>query len=278
MITIYRVVAYVRKKAQMRKSPVLQHHFHWTGKFWGIAHNKCILTTQKKFAWVVLSISHAIYSYDRHLIFENLLKIANERFIERKAEDAIAKSSENYKTVKRMLEVWRFFIGFRKLVEIKIPCNKYLSLLRCKWDNWRLFHKDISFPYKKLKFRETIYRLSNLKWKELYSAVKKSAPKKEQKQQRPSFKKRTFIAKIFDNLILGNHVLPLTDVFPNFAETSEQGNNPLQFYSARSVIWRAGVKLTGNDKDTKLGVKLGMEHGNFIRCSTAFVGGKRYVK
>ena len=70
----------------------------------------------------------------------------------------------------------------------------------------------------------------------------------------------------------------MADVFPNFAETSEQGNNPLHLYSARSVIWQAGVKITGNDKDIKLGDKLGMEHGNFIRCSTESVGGKRYVK
>ena len=53
----------------------------------------------------MLSISDVIYSYDRHLFFENPLEIANERFIERKAEDAVAKSSENYKTVKRLLEV-----------------------------------------------------------------------------------------------------------------------------------------------------------------------------
>ena len=70
----------------------------------------------------------------------------------------------------------------------------------------------------------------------------------------------------------------MADVFPNFAETSEQGNIPLHFYSARCVIWQAGVKLTGNDKDIKLGDKLGMENGNFIRCSTASLGGKRYVK
>ena len=71
-----------------------------TGKFRELAHNKLILYTQKSQSSFVPILSRNFSGYDGHINFEKNVKKAFEKSFEIRGEDNIAKSSENYMSVK----------------------------------------------------------------------------------------------------------------------------------------------------------------------------------
>ena len=83
----------------MKKNPLIQDHCHFTGGFRGLAHKKHNLNAQKKCVSFVPIIFYNHSGYGCHF-FEKLIKMATEEGVELEGDDIIAKSSENYKSVR----------------------------------------------------------------------------------------------------------------------------------------------------------------------------------
>ena len=89
------------KPKDVKDTPIVRDHCHLTGKFRGLAHNNCNLNTRKAHTSFVPILFHAFSGYDYHLIFEKLVKMATAKNIKINEIDIIAKSSENYISVKK---------------------------------------------------------------------------------------------------------------------------------------------------------------------------------
>ena len=96
----------------LKDNPVVRDHCHLTGRFRGLAHNTCNLNTRKAHTSFVPILFHNFSGYDCHLIFEKLIKMATKKNIKINENDIIAKSSENYISVKigclKFLDSYRF--------------------------------------------------------------------------------------------------------------------------------------------------------------------------
>ena len=74
---------------------VVKDPFHLSGRFRGLAHNKCNLYMRKGHSSFVPILLHTFSGNDNHLIFEKLVNMAIEKSIEKKREVNMAKTSEN---------------------------------------------------------------------------------------------------------------------------------------------------------------------------------------
>ena len=112
----------------LKENPFVKDHCNLTGKFRGLAHNNCNLNTRKAHTSFVPILFHSFSGYDSHLIFEKIVNMATERNIKIREEDIIAKSSENY-------------------ISVKIGCLKFLDSYRFLDDNSdKLATTKKSFP------------------------------------------------------------------------------------------------------------------------------------
>ena len=114
-IVIKLLVGYVIKNLGLKikkENPIVEDHCHLTGRFRGLAHNNCNLNTRKAYTSFGPILFQNFSGYDCHLICEKLNNMATEKNIEIKEKDIIAKSSENYISVKRgclkFLDSYRF--------------------------------------------------------------------------------------------------------------------------------------------------------------------------
>ena len=100
-------------KKDVKENPVIRDHCHFSGKFGGLAHNDCNLNARKAHTSFVPILFHNFSGFDCHLIFEKLVNMATEKNIKINENDIIAKSSENYISVKiigclKFLDSYRF--------------------------------------------------------------------------------------------------------------------------------------------------------------------------
>ena len=86
-------------KNEDEKKPGVEDHCHLTGKFKGVAHDKCNLTTQKKFVSFVPFFFKNSSGFSCHQVCENLVAIAVEKGTKKK-DKTIARPSEIYRSVK----------------------------------------------------------------------------------------------------------------------------------------------------------------------------------
>ena len=94
--------SYMKENSKLmtkRTNQVVKHQHHFSGKFRGLAHNKCSLKTQKSHSSFVSILYHNFLTFDSYLIFEKLVNKTTEKGNEIK-EDDWAKSTENYISVK----------------------------------------------------------------------------------------------------------------------------------------------------------------------------------
>ena len=100
------------KPKDVKQNPVVKDHCHLTGKFRGLAHNNCNMNARKAHTSFVPILFHNFSGYDCHLIFEKLVNMATKKNIKINENDIIAKSSENYISVKigclQFLDSYRF--------------------------------------------------------------------------------------------------------------------------------------------------------------------------
>ena len=108
-------VGYVKKKINlkdMKENPFIKDHCQITGRFRELAHNICNLNTRKAHTSFVQILFHNSSGYDCHLVFEELVNMATAKNNNINGNDIIAKSSENYISVKigclKFLDSFRF--------------------------------------------------------------------------------------------------------------------------------------------------------------------------
>ena len=143
----------------MKENPFVKNHGHLTGKFRGLAYNKCNLNTRKAHTSLVPIFFHNFSEYDCHLIFEKLVNMATAKSIKSKEEDMIAKSSENYISVKigclKIFDSYRFLDASWDKVPTTLKSFPSLDANRMKDD---LFKRNLAYPYEKGKSIESVYK------------------------------------------------------------------------------------------------------------------------
>ena len=193
---------------------------------------------------------HNFSGYDWHLIFEKLINMASEKKIKINENDIIAKSSENYISVKigclNFLDSFRFLDA--SLVKLSLTLSSFPSLDKNGMAD-DLFKRKLAYPYEKGKTIESYYNPLKLGREDYFSTLKQSYPDFEEiiRTQAIIVKNKITNLKELTMLYLKNDILLLTDIFQNFIDTCKKAYdiNPLCSYSTPSFTWKAGLKITG---------------------------------
>ena len=143
----------------VKENPIVTDHCHLTGKFRGLAHINCNLITRKAHISFVPKLFHIFSGYDCHLIFKNLVNMATAKNIKIKEEDIIAKSSENYRSVKTGCLKFLARYSFLDASLEKLPTTlKSFPSLDANGMKDDLFKQKLAYPYEKGKTIESIYK------------------------------------------------------------------------------------------------------------------------
>ena len=165
------------KPKDIKENPIVKDHCHLTGRFRGLAHNNCNLNAQKAYTSFVPIIFHNFSGYDCHLIFEKLINIATEKNIKINDKDIIAKSSENYISVKigclKFLDSYRFLDA--SLDKLSLTLSSFPSLDANGMED-DLFKRKLAYPYEKGKSIESYYKPLKLGREDYFSTLKQSYP------------------------------------------------------------------------------------------------------
>ena len=271
------------KLKDMKENPIVKDHFHLTGRFRGLAHNNCNLNTRKAHTSFVPIIFHNFSCYDCHLIFEKLINIASEKNIKINENDIIAKSSENYISVKigclKFLDRYRFLDASLDKLSLTLTSFPSLDANGMEED---LFKRKLAYPYEKGKTIESYYKPLKLGRDDYFSTLKQSYPDFEEMIRTHAIivKNKITNLKELTMLYLKNDVLLLSDIFQNYVDTCKKayGINPLYSYSTPSFTWKAGLKTTGVKLDYITDDKLRLLLENNMRGGPSACMGNRYVK
>ena len=267
----------------IKENPIAKDHCQLTGKFRGLAHNNCNLNTRKAHTSFVPILFHNFSGYDCHLIFENLVNMATEKNIKINENDIIAKSSENYISVKigclKFLDSYRLLDA--SLDKLSLTLTSFPSLDANGMED-DLFKRKLAYPYEKGRTIESYYKPLKLGREDYFSTLKQSYPDFEEiiRTQAIIVKNRITNLKELTMLCLKNDVLLLTDFFQNYIDTCKKayGINPLYSYSTTSFTWKAGLKMTGVKLDYTTDDKLRLLLENNMRGGPSACMCKRYVK
>ena len=238
------------KPKDVKENPVVKDHCHLTGKVRGLAHNNCNLNTRRAYTSFVPILFHNLSVYDCHLIFEKLVNMATKKNTKINENDIIAKSSENYISVKIGCSEFLDSYGFLDagLDKLSTTLEAFISLDANGMED-DFFKRKIAYPYEKGKTIESFYKPLKLGRDEYFSTLKQSYPDFEEiiRTQAIIIKNKITNLKELTMLYLKNDVLLLTDIFQNYIDTCKKayGINPLYSYSTPSCIWKAGLKMTG---------------------------------
>ena len=136
------------KLKDLEENPVVKDHCHLTGRFRGLAHNSCNLNARKAHFSFVQILFHNFSGNDCHLIFEKLVNMATTKNIKINENDIIAKSSENYISVKigclKFLDSYRFLDA--SLDKLSLTLTSFPSLDANGMEN-DLFKRKLAYPY-----------------------------------------------------------------------------------------------------------------------------------
>ena len=271
------------KLKEIQENPVVRDHCHLTGRFRGLAHNNCNLNTRKAHTSFVPLLFHNFSGYDCHLIFEKLINMATEKNIKINENDIIAKSSENYISVKigclKFLDSYRFLDASLDKLSITLKSFPSLDANGMKDD---FFKRKLAYPYEKGNNIESYYKPLKLGREDYFSTLKQSYPDFEEiiRTQAIIVKNKIINLKELTMLYLKNDVLLLTDIFQNYIDTCKKayGINPLYSYSTPSFTWKAGLKMTGVKLDYITDDKLRLLLENNMRGGPSACMGNRHVK
>ena len=165
------------KSKDVKENPVVRDHCPLTGRFRGLAHNNCNLNTRKAQTSFVPILFHNFSGYDCHLIFEKSINIASEKNIKINENDIIAKSSENYISVKigclKFLDSYRFLDA--SLDKLSMTLSSFPSLDKSGMQD-DLFKRKLAYPYEKGKTIESYYKPLKLGREDYFSTLKQSYP------------------------------------------------------------------------------------------------------
>ena len=278
------------KPKDLKENPVVRDHCNLTGRSRGLAHNSCNLSTRKAHTSFVPILFHNFSGYDCHLIFEKLVNMATKKNININENDIIAKSPENYKSVKigclKFLDSYRFLDA--SLDKLSTTLKSFPSLDANGMED-DLFKRKLAYPYEKSNNIESFYEPLKLGREDYFSTLKQSYPHFEEiiRTQAINIKKMITNVKELFMLYLKNDVLFCTylehigtDIFQNYIDTCKKayGINPLYSYSTPSFTWKAGLKMTGVKLDYITDDKLRLLLENNMRGGPSSCMGNRYVK
>ena len=271
------------KTKDVKENPIVKDHCHLTGRFRGLAHNNCNLKTRKAHTSFVPILFHNFSGYDCHLIFEKLVNMATKKNIKINENDIIAKSSENYISVKigclKILESYRFLDA--SLDKLSMTLSSFPSLDANGMED-DLFKRKLAYPYEKGNNIKSYYKPLKLGRDDYYSTLKQSYSDFEEiiRTQAIIVKNKITNLKELTMLYLKIDVLLLTDIFQNYTDTCKKayGINPLYSYSTPSFTWKAGLKRTGVKLDYITDDKLRLLLENNMRGGPSSCMGNRYVK
>ena len=170
------------KLKDIKDNPIFKGHCHLTGKFRGLAHNNCVLNTRKAYTSFVPILFHNFSGYDSPLSFEKLVSMATEKNIKIKENDIIAKSSENYKSVKKGCLKFLDSFGFLNASLDKLPMmlKSFPSLDKNGMED-ELSKRKFAYPYEKGKNIESFYEPLKLGREDYFPTLKQSYPDFEEK-------------------------------------------------------------------------------------------------
>ena len=271
------------KLKDVKENPFVKDHCHLSGKFRGLAHNNCNLNARKAHTSFVPILFHNFSGYDCHLIFEKLVNMATEKNMKINENDIIAKSSENFISVKigclKFLDSYRFLDA--SLDKLSTTLKSFPSLDANGMED-DLFKRKMAYPYEKGKTIESFYEPLKLGREDYFSTSKQSYPDFEEiiRTQAVIIKNKITNLKELTMLYLKNDVLLLTDIFQNYIDTCKKtyGINPLYSYSTPSFTWKAGLKMTGVKLDYITDDKLRLLLENNMRGGPSSCMGNRYVR
>ena len=165
------------KLKDMKENPIVKDHCYLTGRFRGLAHNSCNLNTRKAHTSFVPILFHNFSGYDCHLIFEKLVNMATAKNIKINEKDIIAKSSENYISVKigclKFLDSYKFL--YASLDKLSLTLTSFPSLDKNDMED-DLFKRKLAYPYEKCKTIESFYKPLKLCREDYFSTLKQSYP------------------------------------------------------------------------------------------------------
>ena len=271
------------KPKDLNENPVVRDHCHLTGRFRGLAHNNCNLNTRKAHTSFVPILFHKFSGYDCHLLFEKLINMATKKNIKINENDIIAKSSENYISLKigciKFLDSHRFLDASLDKLSLTLTSFPYLDKNGMEDD---LFKRKLAYPYEKGNTIESYYKPLKLGREDYFSTLKPSYPDFEKilRTQAIIVKNKITNLKESTMLYLKNDVLLLTDIFQIYIDTCKKtyGINSLSSYSTPSFTWKAGLKMTGVELDYITDDKLRLLLENNMRGGPSACMGNRYVK
>ena len=212
------------KPKDLKENPVVKDHCYITGKSGGLAHNNCNLNTRKAHTSFVPILFHNFSGYDCHLIFEKLVNMATGKNIKKNENDIIAKSSENYISVKigclKFLDSYRFLDA--SLDKLSTTLKSFPSLDANGMED-DLLKRKLAYPYEKGQTIESFYKPLKLGREDYFSTLKQSYPDFEEiiRTQAIIIKNKITNSKELTMLYLKNDVL-LTDISQNYIDTCKK--------------------------------------------------------
>ena len=271
------------KPKDVKENPIFKDHCHLTGKFSGLAHNNCNLFTRKAHTSFVPILFHNFSGSDCHLIFEKLVNLATSKNNKINDNDIIAKSSENYISVKigclNFLDSYRFLDASLDILSLTLT---FFPSLDANGMEHNLIKRKLAYPYEKSKTIESYYKPLKLGREEYFSTLKQSHPDSVEKIGTQAFivKNRLTNLKELTMLYLKNDVILLTGILQNYIDTCKKayGIYPLYSYSTLSFTWKADLKMTRVKLDYITDDKLRLLHENNMRGGPSACMGNRYVK
>ena len=271
------------KLEDLKENPIVRDHCHLTGRLRGLAHNNCNLNTRKAHTSFVPIVFHNFSGDDCHLIFERLVNMATKKNNKINENDIIAKSSENYISVKigclKFLDSYRFLDA--SLDKLSLTLTSFPSLDANGMED-DFFKRKLAYPYEKGNNIESYYKPLKLGREDYFSILKQSYPGFEEiiRTQAIIIKNRITNLKELTMLYLKNDVLLLTDISQTYIDTCKKayGINPLYSYSTPSFTSKAGLKMTGVKLDYITDDKLRLLLENNMRGGPSACMGNRYVK
>ena len=209
--------------------------------------------------------------------------MATKKNIKINENDIIAKSSENYISVKigclKFLDSYRFLDA--SLDKLSTTLTSFPSLDSNGMED-DLFTRKLAYPYEKVKTIESFYKPLKLGREDYFSTLKQSYPDFEEIIRTQAIIVKNKITNLIEltMLYLKNDVGLLTDIFQNYIDTCKKayGINPLYSYSTPSFTWKAGLKMTGVKLDYITDDELRLLLENNMRGGPKSCMGSRYVK
>ena len=161
------------KPKNLKENPVVEDQCLLTGEIRGLAHNNCSVNTRKAHTLFVPILFQNFSGYDCHLILEKLVNMVTAKNNRIKEKDIIAKSSENYISVKigclKFLESYRFLDASLDKLSTTLKFFPSLDANGMKDD---LFKRKLAYPYEKVKTIESFYRPLKLVREDYFPTLK----------------------------------------------------------------------------------------------------------